>query len=241
MLRCTCCASFHLSSNWPMNRPDRVAQLAKHWASIVGLGLIPTMVSRVFQLAQSAYKLRVTIGGPIQCVVSYRDQCVHKHTYTSLYHKWSSKCFVFKESIFYFSGICFVTQNSTAIRQCWNACTRKIWNRSCISTRNTGRLCREKSRDGSNRKKLKEDNSKYLEHSAPEFWQSWVMRPVFRLIVPENADYLIRGQSLLETLRGRQKFNSVIDPMHWRHSRSSNRYASGKALNKSVNLITLPL
>ena len=26
-----------------------------------------------------------TIGGPIQCVVSYRDQCAHKHTNMSLY------------------------------------------------------------------------------------------------------------------------------------------------------------
>ena len=25
------------------------------------------------------------IGGPIQCVVSYRDQCAHKHTNMSLY------------------------------------------------------------------------------------------------------------------------------------------------------------
>ena len=25
-----------------------------------------------------------TIGGPIQCVVSYRDQCAHKHTNMSL-------------------------------------------------------------------------------------------------------------------------------------------------------------
>ena len=26
-----------------------------------------------------------SIGGPIQCVVSYRDQCAHKHTNMSLY------------------------------------------------------------------------------------------------------------------------------------------------------------
>ena len=26
-----------------------------------------------------------TIGGPIQCVVSYRDQCAHKYTNMSLY------------------------------------------------------------------------------------------------------------------------------------------------------------
>ena len=26
-----------------------------------------------------------SIGGPIQCVVSYRDQCAHKHTNISLY------------------------------------------------------------------------------------------------------------------------------------------------------------
>ena len=26
-----------------------------------------------------------TIGGPIQCVVSYRDQCAHKHTNMSLF------------------------------------------------------------------------------------------------------------------------------------------------------------
>ena len=27
-----------------------------------------------------------TIGGPIQCVVSCRDQCAHKHTNMSLYY-----------------------------------------------------------------------------------------------------------------------------------------------------------
>ena len=30
-------------------------------------------------------KLAWTIGGPIQCVVSCRDQCAHKHTNMSLY------------------------------------------------------------------------------------------------------------------------------------------------------------
>ena len=29
--------------------------------------------------------ITLTIGGPIQCVVSYRDQCAHKHTNMSLY------------------------------------------------------------------------------------------------------------------------------------------------------------
>ena len=28
---------------------------------------------------------RINIGGPIQCVVLYRDQCAHKHTNMSLY------------------------------------------------------------------------------------------------------------------------------------------------------------
>ena len=34
---------------------------------------------------QNTPALSQTIGGPIQCVVSYRDQCAHKHTNMSLY------------------------------------------------------------------------------------------------------------------------------------------------------------
>ena len=41
--------------------PDRVAQLAEHWASIPKVvGSIPTVVRHIFQLAGCGYKLRVT-------------------------------------------------------------------------------------------------------------------------------------------------------------------------------------
>ena len=41
-----------------LNRPDRVAQLAEHWASIPKVvGSIPTVVRHIFQLSQSGYTL----------------------------------------------------------------------------------------------------------------------------------------------------------------------------------------
>ena len=43
------------------NRPDRVVQLAEHWASIPKVvGSIPTVVRHFFQLAWWGYKLRLT-------------------------------------------------------------------------------------------------------------------------------------------------------------------------------------
>ena len=43
------------------NRPDRVAQLAKHWASIPKVvGSIPTVSGIFFKLARCGYTLRVT-------------------------------------------------------------------------------------------------------------------------------------------------------------------------------------
>ena len=43
------------------NRPDRVAQLAEHWASIPKVvGSIPTVVRHIFKLARCGYTLRVT-------------------------------------------------------------------------------------------------------------------------------------------------------------------------------------
>ena len=43
-----------------MNRPDRVAQLAERWVSIPKVvGLIPTVVRHIFQLAWCGYRLRI--------------------------------------------------------------------------------------------------------------------------------------------------------------------------------------
>ena len=43
------------------NRPDPVAQLAEHWASISKVvGSIPTVVRHIFQLVRCGYKVRVT-------------------------------------------------------------------------------------------------------------------------------------------------------------------------------------
>ena len=44
------------------NRPDRVAQLAEHWASIPKVvGSIPTVIRHIFQaIARCGYTLRVT-------------------------------------------------------------------------------------------------------------------------------------------------------------------------------------
>ena len=38
-----------------------------------------------FEWVSEIEEPRGIIGGPIQCVVSYRDQCAHKHTNMSLY------------------------------------------------------------------------------------------------------------------------------------------------------------
>ena len=46
-----------------LNRPDGVAHLAEHWASIPKvLGSITTIVRHIFQLAQCGCKSRVTPG-----------------------------------------------------------------------------------------------------------------------------------------------------------------------------------
>ena len=46
-------------------------------------------VTHYFMIVERDIKLQkgacCTIGGPIQCVVSCRDQCAHKHTNMSLY------------------------------------------------------------------------------------------------------------------------------------------------------------
>ena len=44
-----------------LNRPDLVAQLAEHWASIPKIiGFIPAVVRHIFQFARCEYKLSVT-------------------------------------------------------------------------------------------------------------------------------------------------------------------------------------
>ena len=54
---------------------DRVAQVVERDASNI------KVVSSILTAVKVIFTFPVeTIGGPIQCVISYRDQCAHKYT-----------------------------------------------------------------------------------------------------------------------------------------------------------------